>query len=332
MNVLNTLDYALHYAALGIPVLPLQPRNKMPVGTLVPHGRNDATCDLDVIQEWFQGTPYNVGIITGNESGLFVLDRDDKDGGHRSLADLEAQYGPLPTTLTQQTGNGRHYFFLLPQDHEIRNSAKKLAPGLDVRGIGGYVVAAPSVHPNGNPYLWLDCDLPTREMIASAPEWMLQRISTPGAKDGSPQLQVPNPFGHLVFQIPDKIEDGQGREDFIVRFAGHLRAKGNDQSTIERILLDFNQLHIAPPLDELIVLDRAQRYEQPAANDPDRWPEPEQLLATLPPVTPFDMRLLPPPIRPWVADLAELLLRPPEVLTGCIFDPGVLEVAHHPLG
>lgn len=315
MHNLTTLDYALHYAALGIPVLPLQPRNKIPVGGLVPHGRNDATTDPGIIRQWFKGKPYNLGIVTGTESGLFVLDRDDKDGGDISLADLEAQHGTLPPTLVQQTGNGRHYVFQLPPGSAIRNSAKKIGPGLDIRGVGGYIVATPSVHPNGNVYQWLNCGMPTRDMIAPAPEWLLDLIEQGTAKPGTSQRQTTNAFSVLDgFQWPDKIEDGQGREDFIVRAAGHLRGTGATQASIERILLDYNQLHIEPPLDDETVLDRARRYEQPAANDPDGWPEPAKITSSLPPVQPFDERLLPPPFRPWVKDLAELMQCPVEYL------------------
>lgn len=315
MTNTTTLDYALHYAALGIPVLPLQPRNKIPVGALVPHGRNDATTDPATLRNWFDGTEYNIGIVTGPESGIFVLDRDDKDGGDLSLADLEAKHGALPVTLTQQTGNGRHYLFQLPPGQDIRNSAKAIGPGLDIRGAGGYIVAAPSVHENGNTYTWLDVGLPPRELIAPAPGWLLDLLAQVNSKSvATPRQPITNPFAGLCFQVPEKIADGEGREDFVLRYAGHLRGKGLDQSTIERTLLDFNQLHIAPPLDEAAVLDRARRYEQPAANDPDGWPAPEELNATLPPVSPFDARLLPPVFRSWVADIAERMQCPVEYL------------------
>ena len=203
----------------------------------------------------------------------------------------------MPKTLSQQTGNGVHYIFRLPPARVVNNSAKKLASGLDIRGLGGYIVAAPSVHQNGNTYTWLNCDLPTRDMIAPAPPWLLDLIanptvSAPGATPGSTVAALA-----CGFHWPDKIEDGSGREDFIVRAAGHLRGTGATQATIERMLLDYNQLHIVPPLADAAVLDRTRRYETAdpihAANDSD-WPEPAELNAGLPPVPRFDERLLPP--------------------------------------
>ena len=77
-------------------------------------------------------------------------------------------------------------------------------------------------------------------------------------KSPSP-LQTPNILGG--FQWRDTIKDGEGREDYLLRAAGHLRGKGLEQNAIDRFLLDFNQLHIDTTLDSDVVLDRARRYE-----------------------------------------------------------------------
>lgn len=131
-----------------------------------------------------------------------------------------------------------------------------------------------------------------------------------------------------VFVIPDQIRDGEGREDFILRYAAHLRGKRLDQPEIERILLDFNAAHIDPPLDDQALLDRARRYEEAdpveAANDTD-WPAPEEINATLPPVPAFDTRLLPPVFRNWVGDIAERMQCPVEYLAvGAIVAAGAV--------
>ena len=122
-----TLRHAIHYANIGIPVLPLHymtsqgvyscggekinPKckpGKHPFGKLVPHGVNDASKDAAKVKEWFDGQPYGLGIATGNVSGFFVLDRDDKDGGDETLAAWERDNSPLPPTTTQRSGNGMH--------------------------------------------------------------------------------------------------------------------------------------------------------------------------------------------------------------------------------
>ena len=60
-------------------------------------GLHDASTDPDQIRRWWREWPdANVGIRTGTESGLIVLDVDPDHGGDESLAQLEALQGPLP--------------------------------------------------------------------------------------------------------------------------------------------------------------------------------------------------------------------------------------------
>ncbi|TSA14896.1 MAG: DUF3987 domain-containing protein [Comamonadaceae bacterium] len=117
----------------------------------------------------------------------------------------------------------------------------------------------------------------------------------------------------LGFNWPAKIVDGEGRESFILSAAGHLRSKGIGQAMIESILLDYNRAHITPPLDEAVVLKRAQHYAtaEPiqAANDAD-WPDPSPLDETLPLVPPFPLKLLPNMLGAYVQDVAERLSCP----------------------
>ncbi|MDL2266994.1 phage/plasmid primase, P4 family [Desulfovibrio sp. OttesenSCG-928-G15] len=133
---------ALFLAEQDIPVFPT--KNKRPLTT---HGYLDATIDKKQIQEWGDQWPDAVpGIPTGEKVGFFVLDvdRPKKDGepdGLDTLRDLTEKYGSLPFTRSQMTpSGGAHYLFKIPSDgRDIRNSAKKIAPGLDIRGNGGYV-------------------------------------------------------------------------------------------------------------------------------------------------------------------------------------------------
>jgi hypothetical protein len=328
-----TLDFALHYASLGMRVFPLHyitdsgecscggpsvnkkcKPGKHPFSRLVPQGLNNASDDPEQLREWFEHTPYNIGLATGIYSSIFILDRDDKDGGHLSLQELEAKHGPLPDTLTQQTGNGVHYVFRMPAGFSVHNSRSAIAPGIDIRGEGGYVVAAPSVHANGKTYTWNCTDFPQWADIAEAPSWLVDLATSKKSTKSLCRSQVSTAANADVFTIPDQLHDGEGREEFILRYAGHLRGKGLDQLTVERTLLDYNTLHISPPLDEEVILDRARRYQPPAANDPDAWPDPEEIAASLPDVTPFDDRLLPGVFGPWIKDIAERMQCPIEYL------------------
>ena len=62
------------------------------------NGLNDATTDSATIQDWWSQWPTaNIGIRTGRESGLFVLDVDL--GGEDSLERLQSEMGHLPDTV-----------------------------------------------------------------------------------------------------------------------------------------------------------------------------------------------------------------------------------------
>jgi len=156
---------ALTYAERGIPVFPCRPKGKEPLGRLAPHGLTDATTDTDRIHEWWQAEPSaNVGLAV--PAGVVVLDVDGPEG----RASVEGL--PLPPTPMATTARGAHYFFAIPDGLVAKNRAK-LRPGLDVRTVGGYVVAPPSIHPTGVVYGWVSGLALGEVDLAPAPEWLL---------------------------------------------------------------------------------------------------------------------------------------------------------------
>jgi len=140
---------------------------------------NDATIRIDIIRRWWEKAPQaNIGLNCG-KSGLIAIDLD-KHGEQDGLTQWETltqRYGLNPMTAISLTGGGgRHLLFRIPQDCKIKNSAGKLAPGIDVRGAGGYVVLPPSIHPNGKPYAWSDdvaiepLPLPILDLLTREPD------------------------------------------------------------------------------------------------------------------------------------------------------------------
>jgi len=120
----------------------------------VPHGLLDATDDPAMIEQWWAREPdANIGIATGEASGFFVVDIDRKNGGLESWLTLTANREEPETAIVSTSSGGVHFYFKLPPNGEIRNSASTVAPGIDVRGSGGYVVAAGSTRPDGV-YRW----------------------------------------------------------------------------------------------------------------------------------------------------------------------------------
>jgi hypothetical protein len=152
----------------------LHPYGKDPVGgRLTPHGVLDFTSDVDTVNKWWLKTPWNIGVRV--PKSMFVLDVDGPDRlphpgkGLEALAALEDQYGPLPPTLTQITGSGGlHLFFRRPPGNL---SKSRLPAGLEYKDRGGYVVLAPSRHPDtGERYV--RCDHP----VAAPPTWLVDLI------------------------------------------------------------------------------------------------------------------------------------------------------------
>ena len=148
------LDAALDAAGHGFAVFPLRPRSKIPFSGS--HGFKDATNDHDQIRAWWTRTPEaNIGIVTGALSGIFVVDVDGRNGGRESWDVLRATYGRTPetvTVLTRPDGSGFHLYFRLPEGGA---PCGQLAPGIDIKGDGGYVLGAGSIHPDtGQPYVY----------------------------------------------------------------------------------------------------------------------------------------------------------------------------------
>ncbi|MFA9229888.1 MAG: bifunctional DNA primase/polymerase [Microgenomates group bacterium] len=166
---MNMLEHALNYAERGWAVLPLHEiqegrcacgkpdctsQGKHPK---ISGGLKSATFNAETIRQWWAQWPdANIGIVTGRVSGLMVVDIDHgaTKNGYASLQSLEAANGPLPRDLTVQTGGGGLHIYLSMPAVDIRNSTSKLAPHIDVRGEGGYVVAPPSRHISGTRYTW----------------------------------------------------------------------------------------------------------------------------------------------------------------------------------
>jgi Bifunctional DNA primase/polymerase, N-terminal len=149
-------------------VLPLIVAGKVPHGRSVPRGHLDASSDPRVVGVWWQRAPNaNIGIACA-PSGLLVLDIDPRNGGDETFGELLRVMGPLPATWTTLTpGGGQHYYFRF--DGEVKRAT--LGEGVDVKH-HGYVVAPPSVHPNGGRYRWDAGAHPTESAIASLPfEW-----------------------------------------------------------------------------------------------------------------------------------------------------------------
>lgn len=243
----EALEYATQY---HLPVFPL--KGKKP---LTEHGCKDATIDQKQIKAWWDKFPSaNVGIACGQVIVIDV-DQDESKGeyGMESLHDLERELGELPDTWRCLTGGGGlHIYFKCPDGVEIRNSASKIADNIDIRGLGGYIVAPPSLHPETHkPYEW---ELEPEEIdLAILPDAWLQAI------------QGTNRAGEdSKYAEPETVPEGQRNQE-IFKYGASLRARNISAIKMYRQMQDFNSKKCIPPIDakELdIIYDSVMRYAQ----------------------------------------------------------------------
>jgi hypothetical protein len=282
------LQAALRYAQAGFPVFPLhnpifadgsvrcscregQRCEKIGKHPRTWHGLKDATTDAETIKLWWQKYPAaNVGLLTGKQAGIFVLDVDVKSGGFYSLEELQDSYGELPATLTAVTGsNGKHLIFNYP-DVRLSNSTSLIASGLDIKSDNGYVVAAPSVHQSGGHYQWHGVNTE----IADAPAWLIAVIllAEEDAKQNK-QVKSVNISDHVsTLTTTEKIKEGQefdtgggksrGRHDYLFRYAAGLVMSHSHEQVLARVQAK-NLAVCVPPLtnaDVVKAVASAERY------------------------------------------------------------------------
>ncbi len=176
---------ALAYATkLGLSVFPLAPRKKQPDACLTPHGFLEASRDSNAITAWWKASPSANVAVACAASDLVVIDVDPRNGGDETFVALTRELGELPSTWTVLTPGGGTHLYLKHSGGRIRPS---LGPGIDLKH-QGYVVAPPSVHPNGRTYVWDVGVHPLESVMASPPEsWRARMVS--GAR--RPPLPAP---------------------------------------------------------------------------------------------------------------------------------------------
>jgi len=164
-----TLEAALGYVDRGWAILPLVPGGKEPFAPLLPVVRGKKTwkalaqrpaTEKDV-RDWFSRYPdINIGIITGQPSGIVVIDFDT------------VEPKGVPITAMARTGRGLHVYL---QTKEPYRSCK--FDGGDIKAQGGYVVAPPSIHPNGSRYEWVDCLSPVETDLEPYSDILVNRLT-----------------------------------------------------------------------------------------------------------------------------------------------------------
>jgi hypothetical protein len=229
------LEAALKYAELGYSVFPCVPGRKEP---LTEHGHRDATTDAEQIERWWRQRPNaNIGI---NTTGLLVLDRDVESIWLTDSPERLMELAVAPLSLT--ANSGRQYVFRQSAGKAWRNTAGKLAPKVDTRADGGYIVAPPSVLADGKDYAWAE-GMALEEPPAKLPEppaWLVAELDEL-ANEAKTAIRVVSDGGN-------PIPSGQ-RNATLARLAGTMRRVGMPKAEILVALERANLDRCQPPLD-----------------------------------------------------------------------------------
>lgn len=264
-------DHALRYADRGWRVFPLHSIERGHCSCGRACGKNagkhprtmngvlDASGDPDQVERWWRQWPEaNIGIATGEQSDLWVVDVDGRESvdlgngvivpqGENSLRMVEDQLKKkLPETLTVMTGGGGyHMLYRYPDDGKHYGNRAKFLPSVDIRGEGGYIVAPPSTHLSGARYEWVEEDIAS----VAAPDWFT----------AFQFINASEPFETLT-----NVVEGQ-RNDYLFRYASRLRGvEGLSYDELVTRVMGHNRLACTPPLEDaevLVICGSAMKYD-----------------------------------------------------------------------
>lgn len=176
------------------------------------NGLSDATTEELTIRRWWRDRPVaNIGLTV--RDGYAIVDVDGEHGQHR----LAEQDWHLVSTAVQSSGRGAHYVYRVRNRVHprilIKESAEDAHDGVDLRGPGSYVVAAPSLHASGRCYEWA---VPLSQ-VEVAPAWLEEvALKSGGSEVGE---RAPVDFGVVLAGLPEG-----SRKWELYRAAAKLRA------------------------------------------------------------------------------------------------------------
>jgi len=251
---------AINYGAKRIPVLPVG-GDKQP---LTPKGFHNATTDPSRISAWWKRYPdANIGLATGGVSGLVVVDRDGNSPEARRIWDN------LPPTLEVSTSRGTHRYYQVKRGTKVKS--RKLASDVDLKADGGYVVAPPSVKPDGTRYEFVE---ETKALgVADLPQSLLE----PEPRDKPSRQREGPPVG---LSDGEPIPEGSRNTTLFFLTLG-LKDSGWSRNEALGEALTINQARCLPPLgdDEVErVVTSAYRYPMRGKKTP---PEVLEMLSGL---------------------------------------------------
>lgn len=235
---MTKLEYATKLAEMDFKVFPLRENAKTPL--FKGNAQTQGTTDLNQIRDiWTQHPNANIGIATGD--GLTVIDVDTITAhgvdGENSMLVYQVDYGFINETLevTTPTG-GKHYYYLT--DNEYSNKASIL-PGVDVRGLGGYVVG-PGSTINGTLYEAKQLTEPQR-----ANSEVLQLLGACKKRETST-----DPFEALEKGYSETLIPQGSRTDYLIKQCAQLCDGTKTLETLKKMIRVINEDNLEIPLTD----------------------------------------------------------------------------------
>lgn len=244
---------AVEYAKRGFAIIPLVPGGKVPA---IEGGLNNWSDNPDDAAKYWAARPNaNIAVVCGSPSGnVIAIDLDCHGGpdGRETLKAWEAEHGELPETVSVITGSGgKHLLYRVKGSFAKFENAQM---GVDVRAEGSYIVAPPSIHPNGEPYEWSvspdDMDVTEANGLVYQ---FIEHVRPDKAEDGEREK----------FVLPDVID--KDRNKHLFSYASSLRATGRGEEEIKVLVHHANETRCKPPLGKAEVdkiCKSSLRYEQ----------------------------------------------------------------------
>ena len=235
----QTISAVQGLASFDWPVFPVNPDTKAP---LITGWQNRATSDRSGVVELFKDYPSAaIGLVTGQKSGLVVIDIDERENFSGLQNFRNAGYELLPTVSASTPRKGTHLYFKAPS-FEVPCSVSKIAEGIDVKADGGYVIAPPSVTKWGQ-YRWTCKYRVFQEGPLPLPEKFYMPIEKKRPFNETGCSQKP-----LSSRLLDSIPEGS-RNDEITKRCGLLLSRYPANDVLKMLDL-INEKCCQPPLDE----------------------------------------------------------------------------------
>jgi hypothetical protein len=300
-------EAALGYLMEGFSVIPLKQRSKDPLPGFEWKKYQTERAGEEDIKLWFENHPErNIGIITGSISGVDVWDID-------AIKELEFLDEPIDTAQVR-TGSGLPHVYY-QHTKGISRITRKNIKGVEIssfRGDGSYVVAPPSIHPNGEPYEWVEGYDILTVGFATIPQGFLEKLKVPAFTKGTTM-----PIIEVSLPNPTEIFSGN-RHDFLFKKGSSLRARGLPVEEIRVIIEDINKKKCKPnpvPSHEIDnIMHSIASYPEGQEDN-----ENTEHYLELPPIPSYPLENLPPKVVKAIRDISKGIWCPVEMVAAGFF-------------